>query len=41
MARYSRLVIPNYPHHITPCVVRSMDIFADNQDRERAFWLGV
>jgi len=34
MARFARLVIPNYPHHITQRGVRSMDIFSDSQDRE-------
>ncbi|SEA84812.1 REP element-mobilizing transposase RayT, partial [Desulfuromusa kysingii] len=33
MARFARLVIPTYPHHITQRGVRSMDIFADDQDR--------
>ena len=30
MARFARLVAPNYPHHITQRGVRSMDIFADD-----------
>jgi REP-associated tyrosine transposase len=34
MARFARLVVPNYPHHITQRGVRSMDIFSDSQDRE-------
>jgi len=33
MARFARLVVPNHPHHITQRGVRSMDIFADDQDR--------
>lgn len=33
MARFARLVVPNYPHHITQRGVRSMDIFADDQCR--------
>lgn len=33
MARFARLVVPNYPHHITQRGVRSMDIFSDDQDR--------
>ena len=33
MARFARLVIPNYPHHITQRGVRFMDIFAGDQDR--------
>ena len=33
MPRLSRLVVPGYPHHITQRGVRSMDIFADDQDR--------
>ena len=33
MPRLSRLVVPDYPHHITQRSVRSMDIFADDQDR--------
>ncbi len=33
MARFARLVVPNYPHHITQRGVRSMDIFAGDQDR--------
>lgn len=34
MARLARLVVPGYPHHITQRGVRSMDIFADDQDRQ-------
>ncbi len=33
MARFARLVLPDHPHHITQRGVRSMDIFADDQDR--------
>ena len=33
MPRLSRLVVPGHPHHITQRGVRSMDIFADEQDR--------
>ena len=33
MARISRLVVPDYPHHITPRGVRSMDIFNCDEDR--------
>ena len=33
MARISRLVIPDYPHHITQRGVRSMDIFHSDDDR--------
>lgn len=33
MARFARLVVPNYPHYITQREVRSMDIFADDQNR--------
>ena len=33
MARFARLVVPEYPHHITQRGVRSMDVFADNHDR--------
>jgi putative transposase len=33
MARFARLVVPGYPHHITQRGVRSMDVFADNHDR--------
>lgn len=33
MARLSRLVIPGYPHHITQRGVRSIDIFASDDDR--------
>lgn len=33
MPRLSRLVVPGYPHHITQRGVRSMDIFANDQDR--------
>lgn len=33
MARFARLVVPGYPHHITQRGVRSIDIFADDGDR--------
>ena len=33
MARISRVVVPQYPHHITQRGVRSMDIFASDADR--------
>ena len=33
MPRLSRLVVPGHPPHITQRGVRSMDIFADEQDR--------
>ncbi len=33
MARFARLVVPEYPHHITQRGVRSMDVFADHHDR--------
>jgi putative transposase len=33
MARFSRLVVPGYPHHIVQRGVRSMNIFADDNDR--------
>jgi putative transposase len=33
MARFARLVVPGYPHHITQRGVRSMDIFAGDDDR--------
>jgi len=33
MARFARLVVPGYPHHITQRGVRSVDIFADDEDR--------
>jgi putative transposase len=33
MARFARLVVPEYPHHITQRGVRSMDVFADDHDR--------
>lgn len=33
MARFARLVVPGYPHHIIQRGVRSMDVFADNHDR--------
>jgi putative transposase len=33
MPRLSRLVVPGYPHHITQRGVRSINIFANDQDR--------
>jgi putative transposase len=33
MARFARLVVPGYPHHITQRGVRSMNIFASDDDR--------
>ena len=33
MARFARLVVPGYPHHVTQRGVRSVDIFADDEDR--------
>lgn len=33
MARFARLVVPGYPHHITQRGVRSIDIFSDDRDR--------
>lgn len=33
MARFARLVVTGYPHHIVQRGVRSMDIFADDKDR--------
>jgi hypothetical protein len=33
MPRLSHLVVPGYPHHITQCGVRSMEIFADDRNR--------
>jgi putative transposase len=34
MARLSRVVIPEYPHHVTQRGVRSMDIFYSDRDYE-------
>ena len=34
MARLAPLVVPGYPHHVTQRGVRSMDIFADDDDRQ-------
>jgi len=34
MARIARVVVPGLPHHVTQRGVRSMDIFADDEDRE-------
>ena len=33
MARFSRLVVPNHPHHITQLGVHSIDIFTDDKNR--------
>jgi len=33
MARFARLVVPGYPHHVTQRGVRSVDIFTDDEDR--------
>ena len=33
MARISRVVVPEYPHHITQRGVRSMAIFQTDEDR--------
>ena len=33
MARFSRVVLPGYPHHVTQRGVRSMEIFQDDDDR--------
>ncbi|PNU21823.1 transposase [Geothermobacter hydrogeniphilus] len=33
MARFARLVVPEYPHHITQRGVRSIDIFDHDDDR--------
>lgn len=33
MARLPRLVVPDYPHHLTQRGVRSMDIFTGDEDR--------
>lgn len=33
MARMARVVVPGYPHHVTQRGVRSMDIFASDDDR--------
>jgi putative transposase len=33
MARFARLVVPGYLHHITQRGVRSLNIFADDDDR--------
>jgi putative transposase len=34
MARFARLVVPGYPHHITQRGVRSIDIFRHDEDRQ-------
>jgi REP-associated tyrosine transposase len=33
MARFARLVVPGYPHHVTQRGVRSVDIFTNDEDR--------
>src|SRR5450759_4769932 len=33
MARISRIVVPDYPHHVTQRGVRSMDVFDSEEDR--------
>ncbi len=33
MARISRIVVPDYPHHVTQRGVRSMDVFDSDEDR--------
>ena len=35
MARMARVVLPNYPHHITQRGVRSMEIFHTDDDRHQ------
>jgi putative transposase len=34
MARFSSIVVPGYPHHITQRGVRSMDVFNSDDDRK-------
>jgi len=34
MARFARVVAPGLPHHVTQRGVRSMDVFADDAERE-------
>ena len=34
MARISRVVVPEYPHHVTQRDVRSMAIFQTDEDRQ-------
>lgn len=34
MPRISRIVVPDYPHHITQRGVRSMDVFSSDSDRK-------
>lgn len=41
MARLARLVVPDYPHHITQRGVRSMDVFAGDQDRQCYLKIGI
>ena len=33
MARFARLIVPGYPHHVTQRGVRSVEIFANDEDR--------
>ena len=33
MARIARIVVPEYPHHVTQRGVRSLPIFRDDEDR--------
>jgi putative transposase len=35
MARISRIVVPNYPHHVTQRGVRSIPVFHTDSDRNR------
>ena len=37
MARMARIVVPEYPHHVTQQGVRSLPIFADDEDRRSYF----
>jgi len=34
MVRISRIVVPEYPHHVTQRGVRSINIFHSDEDRE-------
>lgn len=34
MARLSRIVVPDYPHHVTQRGVRSMDVFNSDENRQ-------
>ncbi len=33
MARIARIVLPNYPHHVTQRGVRSLPVFLSDEDR--------